>query len=155
MKVVINACYGGFSLSAKATKRIAELQGKECYFFAQRLPYTGEDKDKYIPLTLEEAEDTFLWWAYSVPNPQDYRLNERDPDGLYKGANERADEIRVSDRDILRHDPMLIQVVEELGAEASGRHAKLKIVEIPDGTDYVIEEYDGFEHIAEAHKTWS
>ena len=54
-----------------------------------------------------------------------------------------------------RDHPLLIQVVEELGAKAaSGKHAKLKIVEIPDGTDYVIEEYDGAEWVAERHETW-
>jgi len=37
---------------------------------------------------------------------------------------------------------------------ASGKYAKLKIVEIPIFTEYTIEEYDGMEHIAEKHKTW-
>jgi len=32
-KIVINTCFGGFSLSPKAIKRISELKGKECYFF--------------------------------------------------------------------------------------------------------------------------
>lgn len=35
MKVVINACFGGFSLSALATKRYFELKGRPCYFFCQ------------------------------------------------------------------------------------------------------------------------
>jgi hypothetical protein len=29
------------------------------------------------------------------------------------------------------------------------------VVEIPDGTDYEISEYDGNEHIAEKHRTWA
>jgi len=33
--------------------------------------------------------------------------------------------------------------------------ADLKIVEIPDGTNYEIDEYDGNEHVAEVHRTWS
>ena len=53
-----------------------------------------------------------------------------------------------------RTDPLLIRVIEELGDMANGRCAKLKVVEIPDGTDYIIDEYDGNEHIAEAHRTW-
>jgi hypothetical protein len=42
-----------------------------------------------------------------------------------------------------------------LGAEANGRYAQLKIVTIPDGIEWEIEEYDGNEHIAEQHRTWS
>ena len=54
-----------------------------------------------------------------------------------------------------RADPLLIQVIEELGEEANGNCAEIKIVEIPDGTQWKIEEYDGQEWIAEVHRTWS
>ena len=58
-------------------------------------------------------------------------------------------------REIGRDDPTLIQVVEQLGAAANGSHAELRIVEIPDGVNWYIEEYDGNEHVAERHRTWS
>lgn len=54
-----------------------------------------------------------------------------------------------------RTDPLIIKVVEELGPLACGHHSKLKIVEIPDGVEYTIEEYDGIEWVAEAHRTWN
>ena len=54
-----------------------------------------------------------------------------------------------------RDDLILIAVVEELGEAADGGCAELKIVEIPDGVNWQIEEYDGLEHIAEVHRTWS
>jgi hypothetical protein len=50
-----------------------------------------------------------------------------------------------------RNDPILIQVVKELIEEANGSSADLEIVEIPDGCEYYIGEYDGMEHIAD---TW-
>jgi hypothetical protein len=59
------------------------------------------------------------------------------------------------DRDIARDDPYLVAVVEELGDRANGRHAELKIVEIPAEVDWEITEYDGNEAIAEKHRTWS
>lgn len=43
---------------------------------------------------------------------------------------------------------------EALGEAADGGCASLKVVEIPDGTDYEIGEYDGMEHVAEKHRTW-
>ena len=155
MKLVKNVCYGGFSLSPKGVKRYAELKGKDCYFF--KIDYKDMDK-RYIPITLEEAEKEMMWFAYSVPNPQDFNLNVADDDGLYKSANERAEKISLDIRTSDRTDPDLIKVVEELGGEhrkgASGRFAKLKIVEIPDGLDWEIDDDDGWETIREKAKKW-
>jgi hypothetical protein len=54
-----------------------------------------------------------------------------------------------------RDDPRLVEAVETLGsAEASGSYARLVVVEIPDGTDWHIHEYDGSESIHSAHLTW-
>ena len=53
-----------------------------------------------------------------------------------------------------RANPKLIKVVEELGERVNGGCANLKVVEIPDGVSYDIAEYDGWEHIAEKHRTW-
>jgi hypothetical protein len=66
------------------------------------------------------------------------------------------------ERDIARDDPVLVAVVRELGADADTRYdkhadtryAKLKIVEVPYGVDWTIEEYDGVEWVAEKHRTW-
>jgi len=56
---------------------------------------------------------------------------------------------------IPRDHPLLIQVVEELGTiQASDRLAKLAIVTIPDDVEWTIEKYDGWEHVAEKHRTW-
>lgn len=57
-------------------------------------------------------------------------------------------------RDIDRSDPVLIKVVEMLGEEVNTRFSELKIVEIPDGVDWEITEYDGIEQVAEKHRSW-
>ncbi len=57
--------------------------------------------------------------------------------------------------DELRADDGLVAVVEELGVDANGGHASLKIVEIPEDVDWEIKEYDGNEWVAETHRTWS
>jgi hypothetical protein len=46
-----------------------------------------------------------------------------------------------------RTDPILIQVIEELGAAANGLCSKIQIVDLPSGTRYRIDEYDGLESI--------
>lgn len=59
------------------------------------------------------------------------------------------------DGSIPRDDLNLVQVVKELGQKANGLCADLKIVVIPDGISWCIEEYDGLEWVAEQHETWS
>lgn len=49
---------------------------------------------------------------------------------------------------IERHDPVLVRVVEEMGKAADGWLAQLTIIEIPDGVDYVIRDYNGKEWVA-------
>ena len=62
------------------------------------------------------------------------------------------------DQDVSRDDPALVRVVTELGIKASsGLHAKLGIVHIPDDVPsdgWIIQEFDGFEFVAEKHRTW-
>jgi hypothetical protein len=53
-----------------------------------------------------------------------------------------------------RSDVDLVAVVEELGEDANGICAELKVVEIPDSVAWHICEYDGMEHVAEDHRTW-
>jgi hypothetical protein len=66
-----------------------------------------------------------------------------------------CEETHASDIEEDRADPVLIAVIEELGSEkASGDFAKLHIVEIPDGVDWEIDEYDGIESISEKHRSW-
>jgi hypothetical protein len=61
----------------------------------------------------------------------------------------------VSYLNIPRNDAILVSIVEELGEDSWGACAELKVVEIPDGIEWEIDEYDGIEWIAEAHRKWS
>lgn len=51
MKVVINKCFGGFGLSPLGKKRLAELQGRKCFFY--KCDYKN---DSYYLISDEEAE---------------------------------------------------------------------------------------------------
>ena len=70
--------------------------------------------------------------------------------GLSKAAWERYVELGGQaewDGDMDRTDPILVRVVEELGEDANGMCADLVIDDLPAGTKYRIDEYDGLESI--------
>lgn len=48
---------------------------------------------------------------------------------------------------IPRTDPALIQTIEDLGSKADGPAARLRIREVPAGSRYRIEDYDGLETV--------
>lgn len=51
------------------------------------------------------------------------------------------------DRNIDRTDPILVQVVEELGEEVNTAFSKICMIALPAGSMYHIHEYDGFETV--------
>lgn len=135
-KVVINACFGGFGLSTKAVMRYAELKGFKLYPYA--VDY-GRGLNKSVARQVGKKEFIVHYSKVPVefgkPNPSN--------DDTYWGYY-----------DMERDDKTLVKVVEELGAEANGSCAELKVVAVPDGVEWEIDEYDGSEHVAEKHRTW-
>ena len=99
-------------------------------------------------LRYHELCGTKIYWQTMEPSsswsPRIYYLDPECTDANYW-----------SDTDILRDDPVLVRVVEELGGEAAGsQHAHLKVVRIPADVNWIVQEYDGLEWIAERHRTW-
>ena len=121
MKVAINRCFGGFSLSNEAFEKL--LTRKAIAF------------EKVVNTERSSLFDTTYFEAGHVGDDDHY---------LY--------EHQFCDK---RDDPDLIAVIEEMGEAANGWAAEIGIVEIPDGVKWHIHEYDGIEHVAEDHRTWS
>jgi hypothetical protein len=113
MKVVINADFGGFSLSDDAMRMYSDLAGLNLVGQVSNFGHTIFYLDGVI-------EDESAFWEGDIP----------------------------------RDDENLVKVVETLGSAANGNYSRLKVVEIPDGVNWFIEEYDGREHVAERHRTW-
>lgn len=132
MKIVVNKCYGGFSLSPKCIERYYKLKGMKCYHFSK-------DGGVYIP---HDGDGLFIT-SFSVPNPNDFKQKE-----LW-------DNYYLTNRPENRTCPLLIQAIEEIGEkESSGSCAALRIIEIPDGVDWELDEYDGIESVHEKHRSW-
>jgi hypothetical protein len=75
----------------------------------------------------------------------------------FEAGHTGDDEYYLSDYDMTqdRADPDLIAVIEELGDKANSNYSDIAIIEIPDDVKWHIHEYDGLEHVAEDHRTWS
>ena len=57
---------------------------------------------------------------------------------------------------LLRDDPVLIRIFEQIGSERfSADYCTVKIIEIPDDVQWIICESNGYEWVAEKHRTWS
>jgi len=112
MDVVINACFGGFSLSREALHKLRKMGNAHAIKetdYGEKWPLSGKT-------------NTLRMDCYCD--------------------------------DIQRDDADLVKVVKELGEAANGEHASLKIIDIPDGVNFHIHEYDGMESIHENHRSW-
>jgi len=119
-KVVVNACYGGFSLSDEAVIRYAEIKGMNLI---------------KITSTYGEGENSYTSEHFAI-------------DGIDDGDH------YFYHGDIDRDDPILVQVVEELGRKADGDFASLRIADVPNDVKWYIDEYDGIETVREEHRSW-
>ena len=79
-------------------------------------------------------------------------IHEKDPDIIFSNDFFTEDDIG---RKIPRYDPCLIRVVEELRHSKNSEDSDLKIVRIPDGIKWMIQEYDGYEWVSQAHTIYS
>jgi hypothetical protein len=94
---------------------------------------------KGIPFTEEKVETSFRDTRYRIGSS-------------VMGEGEYFYDHEIEDRT----DPILVQVVEELGDKANGSCAELFIRELTPGTRYLLREYDGLEWIeTEDEMEWS
>ena len=153
MKVVVNRCYGGFGLSIKALMRLIEMKSDIIKKTTVQHYYGGSDEYKKSKAPCYDPN-----WKEKFD--KDSKEKKKDlGNGFYtfSWVETLTDDKFIYDIDIYKLDRSnkdLIKVVEDMGEEASDRHAELKIIEIPDGVEYEIDEYDGIESIHEVHRSW-
>lgn len=132
MKIVYNACFGGFGLSDLAVKAYAKRKGWTLFV---------ENDDKY----------GFTQYWRVGPDARSGVLEgeawHRATQAQREESNRLYSELCFSPREIDRTDPDLVAVVEQLGDKANDRFAKLEVAEVPTGERYRIDEYDGNETV--------
>ena len=114
MKVVLNKCFGGFSVTEEVLKEL-KLSCKGYGYLNNDVPV-----ERIILIRNEtfNIDDNRNWEAY-------------------------------------RAHPDLIKAIEKIGVEnAGGACAELEIIEIPDGIEWYISDYDGIETLHEQHRSW-
>lgn len=137
-KVILNKCYGLFRVSPKGYSLYAEKIGKTLYYYRgnhdaeNTLIYTKENLSEFI-----KDEPTLLYFYSFVDHGEKI---------IHSSFDDKREGCLVLDEKH-RFDPVLIEVIEELGDDASATMSELKVVEIPDDVaeDYMIDDYDGFE----------
>ena len=155
-KIVINSGIGGFGLSKEATKLLVELgsgyiksESYEEYYQREKEEYRDIFKNKKI--TPDEMIQFHLDNLGAIVI--DGMLYTSEYYWLSKDFNKKSGP---QNRWQCRADPILVQVVEELGEKASGESANLIIVEIPDEVKWLImSDETGWEWVAEEHRTWN
>jgi len=132
-KVVYNAKFGGFNLSREACERYWEIKDQQVWI--------EEDKEfkslgmftVWLTPPEERIKQPENW--HSLPLEERIAFNKQYSEQTWYGC------------DVSRHDPILVQVVEELGDKANGMCAKLAIANV--SGPYRIDEYDGNETVVE------
>lgn len=141
-KVILNKCYGGFGASYLAHK----LYAKKKYNVDEIFIYKWT-KNGYVKICSDTIDKKlFRFYSfYSIKDFGDFITHEE--------RDKIKDSFLLLD-DKYREDPIFIEVVEELGEKANTFCSDLKIVEIPDDLDYVIDDYDGIETLHQKVQEW-
>lgn len=151
--IVINECFGGFGLSNKATTKYLKLKGIP--FIAMDRGYSNANyyinkNNVFDGLLCGNCNCDFNSCICENTTILDEFIRLKCTcDSKFKNIDNCRciSSCYFSEYEIKRTDPILAQVVSELGTEANGMCAKLSVKYFPKGTKYRINDYDGFESI--------
>ena len=140
MKVAYNSCFGGFSLSPTALTEFARMKGVELTWYKQTgYKHNGNEQYQRIGGSPNSCGLSLIPLSVDAGD-----VISSLPKGVYYYPN----------FDELRSDSDLINVIETMGEGANGMCASLSIIEIPDGADFEIENYDGNESVVPPRQSW-
>ena len=138
MKLVINKCFGGFGLSKDAEELYLKKAGFESHRYIQTKYNYRDGEELYEKI---DNDDNELTHVFTKDHGDSFSKFPEDDSYWYYG-------------DLERNDPILIDVVEELGDKANNSYSALHVIEIPDGVEWEMDDYDGIETVHEKHRSW-
>lgn len=125
MKVLVNKHPNSgidIILSHEAVKECLRRKGKKCFAYRTDV----KNKKRLVPLNETEDDVNQAFIYYSSKDLGTQTTLARLIDYIFCPET------------LPRHDTDLVATVEQLGDRANGNWTKLKIVEIPDGTEYAV-----------------
>jgi len=125
-KVVYNSCYGGFGFREKIIEWVRENQEE------LKKQYNDADVENLVEATLKGE----MYDDGSGPKTTD----------------------GVSRFEIERGNHLLADIVDgetDYSGMINTRHSSLRVAEVPDGVEWVIDEYDGVETVKEKTRSFS
>lgn len=151
MKIAINECYGGFDLSPMALDRLADLKLEG---LLNKYYYEGiiENDNWYVLITkVMNDMDIFKVGVFDVGIILTNEIFNEEVTKLHVDDFEKLDKLMITSAEYSkgyrRADKDLIKVIEELGDKANTSFSYLTLVEIPDGSFWKIDDYDGWETV--------
>ena len=130
MKIILNKTFGGFGVSYRGYELYAKKKGIDLYIYEDSYDFKNP---RYTRI------DDGSWKEFSM------HYFTKDFGKVAQISDEDFNEYCLYLNSDCRTDPVLIEVVEELNKGVNSNFADLRVVEIPDGSYYVIDEYDGYE----------
>ncbi len=151
-KVIINKCFGGYGFDPFTVQKYAEEKGIRLYWYKRDYSVNDGDLKEYmfkIPFGMIMKDDGMRieYVALTKDVGDEYIRDWRDEDKM-------ANEFDIEPNDVSRTDPVLISVIEKYGDQNTHCCHAPAVVEVPDGVEWMIMEYDGFETLHEKHRVF-
>jgi hypothetical protein len=154
MKVIINKCYGGYGFDPFTIQKYADAKNVKLYWYERDYGNSCVfPRERFVKTTIEKinADESLHMGYYSmIKDMGEYLVfdwNKEDYDDvlgkyLFKFPEESES----------RTDSVLIEIIEKYGKLNTHGCHNPQVIEIPDGVEWTVNDYDGMETLVEKYR---